>query len=64
MEIVVVLDGAPPPEPAGDDDVEAALQAHLDAGASARDAAAAVAAELGVPKRRAYEVATRLAHGD
>lgn len=54
----------PSPEPAGDDDVEAALQAHLDAGASARDAAAAVAAELGVPKRRAYEVATRLAHGD
>jgi uncharacterized protein YoaH (UPF0181 family) len=31
-------------------------------GLSARDAAAAVAATLGVPKRRAYDIATTLRH--
>lgn len=61
-ELVLVVEGAPPPEPATEDDLEAAVARHLEAGASARDAAAAVAAELGVPKRRAYEVATRLTH--
>lgn len=59
-EYVVVLAGAPPAAAATDDDVTAALQARLDAGLSTRDAAAAVAAALGVPKRRAYDVAVRL----
>ena len=59
-EHVLVLGGAGPPEAATEDDVELALRRHLDAGGTKRDAAASVAAELGIPKRRAYEIATRL----
>ena len=59
-ELVVVVEGAPVPPPASGDDVESAVQARLDAGDTARDAAAAVAARLGVPKRAAYQVAVRL----
>ena len=59
-ELVIVLEGAPAPPAASDDDVESAVQARLDAGDTARDAATAVAARLGVPKRTAYEVAVRL----
>lgn len=59
-EYVLVVDGAPPPEPAGADAVEGALRARLDAGADKRAAIAEVAAELSVPKREVYEVATRL----
>ena len=58
-EIVLVVQGQLRAGPPSADDVEAAVQARLDAGDSARDAAAAVAAELGVPKRQAYEVANR-----
>jgi 16S rRNA (cytidine1402-2'-O)-methyltransferase len=58
-EIVLVLDGAPPAPEADDDAIEAAVQARLDAGDSARDAAVAVAALLGVPRRRVYAVAVR-----
>lgn len=58
-EIVVVLEGAAPPPAASADDVEAAVQRRLDAGDSPRDAAATVAAALGVPKRTAYDIATR-----
>jgi 16S rRNA (cytidine1402-2'-O)-methyltransferase len=58
-ELVLVLEGAPAPEPVGEDDIEAAVQARLDAGDSPRDAAAAVALALDVPKRRAYEIAVR-----
>jgi 16S rRNA (cytidine1402-2'-O)-methyltransferase len=59
-ELVVVLEGAPAPPPPTGDDVESAVQARLDAGDTARDAATAVAVRLGVPKRAAYEVAVRL----
>jgi 16S rRNA (cytidine1402-2'-O)-methyltransferase len=59
-EIVIVLDGAPEPSEATDDDVTSALRRHLDAGDSVRSAAAAVAAELDVPKRRAYDLALAL----
>jgi 16S rRNA (cytidine1402-2'-O)-methyltransferase len=59
-ELVIVLDGAAPAGPAGDDDVAAAVQARLDAGDSTRDAAAAVATALGVSKRQAYAAAVRL----
>jgi 16S rRNA (cytidine1402-2'-O)-methyltransferase len=59
-ELVLVLEGAPPPAAASEQDVEAALRAELAGGASTRDAAAAVAAALGVPRRSAYEAATRL----
>ena len=60
-EYVIVLGPATEvPEREPDD---AALDAELDevlaAGASARDAAAEVAARLGVPRRRAYEAAIR-----
>ena len=57
-EIVVVLDGAPPAAPADDAAVLDAVRAELAAGASARDAARAVADRLDVPRRRAYAIAT------
>jgi 16S rRNA (cytidine1402-2'-O)-methyltransferase len=59
-ELVLVLEGAPPPPAASSGAVEAAVQACLDAGDTPRDAAATVATQLGVPKREAYEVAIRL----
>jgi 16S rRNA (cytidine1402-2'-O)-methyltransferase len=62
-EYVVVLGPAAAPVPAGASDVEEAVRAELDQGASARDAAAAVSDALGVPKRQVYAVATRLRGG-
>jgi len=62
-EYVVVLDGAPPPDPARAAAVEGALRARLDAGADKRTAIAEVAAALDVPKRDVYEVAVRLYSG-
>jgi 16S rRNA (cytidine1402-2'-O)-methyltransferase len=59
-ELVLVLEGAPEPERAADEAVERAVQARLDAGDTARDAAAHVAEALGVGRRRAYEAAVRL----
>lgn len=59
-EYVVVLDGAPPPAPAGQDDVEAALRARLEAGADKKSAIAEVAAALDVPKRAVYEIALNI----
>jgi 16S rRNA (cytidine1402-2'-O)-methyltransferase len=56
-EYVIVLDGAPPPAPAGEADVEAALRARLEAGADKKSAIADVSAALGVPKRVVYEIA-------
>jgi len=61
-EHVLVLAGAPPAAAPDDDDVRAALDARLADGVSARDAAAEVAAALGIPKRRAYALATALRH--
>ncbi|HEX2047642.1 MAG TPA: 16S rRNA (cytidine(1402)-2'-O)-methyltransferase [Acidimicrobiales bacterium] len=59
-EYVVVMDGAPPPPPVGETDVEEALRARLDAGADKRSAIAEVASDLGLPKRVVYDVALRL----
>lgn len=59
-EVVLVLEGAPAPAPADDDALERAVQDRLDAGDTARDAAAHVAVALGVARRRAYDVAVRL----
>jgi 16S rRNA (cytidine1402-2'-O)-methyltransferase len=59
-EHVIVVGPAAEPAPAGDAEVEEAVQLALADGQSARDAAAEVAAELGVPRRRAYAAATRL----
>jgi 16S rRNA (cytidine1402-2'-O)-methyltransferase len=62
-EIVVVLEGAPEAPPADDDAILAAVRSELAAGATARDAARAVAAQLAVPRRRAYDIATAAAAG-
>jgi 16S rRNA (cytidine1402-2'-O)-methyltransferase len=59
-EHVVVVGPAPERAPPGDAEVEAAVRAALADGRSARDAASDVANALGVPRRRAYEAATRL----
>jgi 16S rRNA (cytidine1402-2'-O)-methyltransferase len=59
-ELVLVVEGAPPPAAVDVEQIGAALSAALSDGASARDAAAAVARDLGVPKRRAYELAVQL----
>jgi 16S rRNA (cytidine1402-2'-O)-methyltransferase len=57
-EYVVVVAGAPPaPQEV---DVEAALRRRLDAGDDRKTAVAAVAAELGVPKREVYAAALEL----
>lgn len=56
-ELVLVIEGAPRGEPASDEELSAAVNAALDRGLSARDAAAEVASALGVPKRRAYAMA-------
>ena len=59
-ELVLVVDGAPPPPAVDAERIGAALADELRDGASARDAAATVSRELGVPKRRAYELAVQL----
>ncbi len=56
-EHVVVLEGAPPTPPPDDDEIRARLRAAVAGGASTRDAVAQVAAALGVPRRRVYELA-------
>jgi 16S rRNA (cytidine1402-2'-O)-methyltransferase len=59
-EYVIVVGPAAAPAPADDAEVEDAIRAALADGRSARDAAAEVATELGVPRRQAYSAATRL----
>lgn len=58
-EHVVVVAGAPQAREATDDELLAALRRARDAGQSTRDAVVAVAEAFDVPKRRAYELATR-----
>ena len=58
-EFVLVLQGAAPAS-ATAEEVDEALRRHLQAGASTRDAVAAVAAGLSVPKRQVYAAALRL----
>lgn len=59
-EYVLVLDGALPPEPASEQELEEALRRELAHGASKRDAAAKVALTYGAPKRLVYELALKL----
>jgi 16S rRNA (cytidine1402-2'-O)-methyltransferase len=61
-EVVVVVGGAPEPPTTGDAEVEAAVRAALgrDPSAGPRQVADRVAASLGVPRRRAYEMALRV----
>lgn len=63
-EIVLVLEGAPAESPPDDHAVRAAVEEELAAGASTRDAARVVAGRLGIPRRRAYEIATSGASGE
>lgn len=58
-EYVLVLQGAPP-RAAGKEDVDAALRRRLGAGEDRKTAVAAVAGELGVPKRQVYDAALAL----
>jgi 16S rRNA (cytidine1402-2'-O)-methyltransferase len=62
-ECVIVIEAAAPTPPADDDAIDGAIRVELAAGASARDAAAAVADALGVAKRRAYERALIIKQG-
>lgn len=60
-EYVVVIEPVPAQEVDVDDDaICAALRAAMAEGLSARDASARVAADLGIPKRRAYDLAVSL----
>ncbi|MGH9283595.1 MAG: 16S rRNA (cytidine(1402)-2'-O)-methyltransferase, partial [Acidimicrobiales bacterium] len=59
-EYVLVLEGAPEPPAATDEEIEEALTARLRAGEDRRGAVAAVAGELEVGRRRVYELAVRL----
>jgi 16S rRNA (cytidine1402-2'-O)-methyltransferase len=59
-EHVIVLAPAPAPPEASDAEIDAHVAAALSEGMSARDAAARVARDLHVPRRRVYDAATRL----
>ncbi len=59
-EVVVVL-GPATSEPPSDEQITAELHCELEAGASARDAAATVAERLGVARNRTYALSTKLA---
>ena len=63
-EHVLVLEGAPPPDAATDEVIGAALARELAHGGDRRRAIAAVAAGLGVPKGRVYDLAVVLREGD
>jgi 16S rRNA (cytidine1402-2'-O)-methyltransferase len=63
-EVVVVLAGADAPGPADEEDIERALRRHVEAGASWRDAAGAVATELGMSRRTAYDLGLALRRRD
>jgi 16S rRNA (cytidine1402-2'-O)-methyltransferase len=56
-EYVIVLEGAPAREPAGDEELRDALLALLGDGLTKRDASALVAKRFGTSKRRVYEMA-------
>ena len=58
-EYTLVLEGAAPAPPPSAADIVTAVERRLAEGLSKKDAAAAVAAELGVPRRVAYDAANR-----
>jgi len=62
-EVVLVVGGAPAAGPVGDDQLAEAVRARLAAGESMRDASSAVAADLGVQRRRVYALAHALRDG-
>jgi len=62
-EYVIVIDGAPAPAEVTDSVIEAALADQLEMDQDRRAAVAAVTCELGVHKRRVYDIAVRLRQG-
>jgi 16S rRNA (cytidine1402-2'-O)-methyltransferase len=60
-EHVIVIDGAPPPLPANDEEIVGRLGEALATGTTRSEAVAEVAGALGVPRRRVYDLALRLA---
>jgi 16S rRNA (cytidine1402-2'-O)-methyltransferase len=58
--VIVVGPAVPDTTPITDAEIRTALRHWLDSGASKRDAATGVAAELGIAKRRAYELAVAM----
>jgi len=62
-EIVLVVEGAAAPPAATDEQIVDALRGRLEAGSSKRDAADSVAADLGVGRRRAYQLALGIPGG-
>ena len=61
-EYVIVLGGAPAVDVEVDDEaIAAAVDTEMAGGASTRDAATRAASTLGVPRRRAYDIAVRRA---
>ncbi|HEV3369722.1 MAG TPA: 16S rRNA (cytidine(1402)-2'-O)-methyltransferase [Acidimicrobiales bacterium] len=59
-EVVLVVGGAPPPDPASVADIEAAVRRRLALGDGPRQVAAALTGELGVARRTIYDAALRL----
>ena len=59
-EYVVILEGAKPPAPPTDEEINDALRDELKNGSSKKDAAAKVAAKYGIQKRHVYELALML----
>jgi len=59
-EYVLILEGAKPPAPPTDDEINEALRDELRNGSSKKDAAAKVAAKYGIQKRHVYELALML----
>jgi 16S rRNA (cytidine1402-2'-O)-methyltransferase len=59
-EVVLVIGGASPPGPVSDEDVVAAVRRRLAVGDGPRQVADALAAELGVARRRVYETALKV----
>jgi hypothetical protein len=57
---VLVVGGAPPPDPASVADIEAAVRRRLALGDGPRQVAAALTGELGVARRTIYDAALRL----
>ena len=63
-EVVIVLGGSSETGEPSDSEVLGSLRLRLAAGNSARDAVSAVAEELGVARRRVYELALSIRHVD
>jgi 16S rRNA (cytidine1402-2'-O)-methyltransferase len=63
-EFVIVLEGAPLDGPPDDDTIRTALRTELAAGATTRDAVAAVTQLLGAPKKQVYALALALPDAD